>query len=73
MVLVRKITLIETLLAIPKTVTNNLNKNTLMKKLLLIMFFISSFILSCEKEPCTKTIDTINGPQEIEVDCAFAD
>lgn len=44
-----------------------------MKRLLLIIIFISSFILSCEEEPCTKTIDTINGPQEIEVDCAFAD
>lgn len=44
-----------------------------MKRLLLIIIFISSFILSCGEEPCTKTIDTINGPQEIEVDCAFAD
>jgi hypothetical protein len=44
-----------------------------MKKPLLLMIFITSFILSCKKEPCTKTIDTFNGPQEIEVDCAFAD
>jgi hypothetical protein len=43
-----------------------------MKKLILFIF-ITTIISSCEKEPCTKTIDTISGPQEIEVDCAFAD
>ncbi|WP_299097884.1 hypothetical protein [uncultured Winogradskyella sp.] len=43
-----------------------------MKKLL-FMIFMTSIILSCDEEPCTKTIDTFDGPQEIEVDCAFAD
>jgi hypothetical protein len=46
-----------------------------MKKTLIpiLTLFLSILFSSCEPETCTKTIDTINGPQTIEVDCAFAD
>ena len=30
-------------------------------------------MIFCEPESCTKTIETMNGPETYEVDCAFAD
>lgn len=42
-----------------------------MKKILTIISAATLTLLtySCEPDPCTTTIDTINGPQEIEIDC----
>ncbi|WP_192901695.1 hypothetical protein [Psychroflexus aestuariivivens] len=38
-----------------------------------VLFFILIFMIACEPEPCTKTIETMNGPETYEVDCDFAD
>ncbi|WP_156275612.1 hypothetical protein [Christiangramia aestuarii] len=34
----------------------------------LVISMVASFF-SCEPEPCTKTIDTYNGPMTVEFDC----
>jgi hypothetical protein len=44
-----------------------------MKKRLLPMITVVFLSLSCDPEPCTTTIETINGPQTIEIDCGFED
>lgn len=45
-----------------------------MKKsiVILVILFLSLYIYSCNTEPCTEEIDTMFGPQTIEVDCEFA-
>ncbi len=43
-----------------------------MKKLIILAIAILT-LSSYTEENCTKTIDTFNGTQEIEVPCEFAD
>ncbi len=44
----------------------------IMKKLIILAIAILT-LSSYTEENCTKTIDTFNGTQEIEVPCEFAD